>query len=474
MSIIKQSNIKRYIDNLRFTIEGNDKSNSYNFKDYEYLGETYKTLLKNDLLSNSFDVLFDFFAYRFDYSDENVVVKEIKKLFKKLNMSSFDLLLYTYKLNSIIFSWTNNDCKELDCLDDINLIVCNVVYYYKLFLLYCFDIVFNNKKISCNGLVGKYKDLDDAISLCYKDYKGFDIEVKELLGLSFCLSDEDKKNCSINTSAVPLFQKIKFKYDFIIIKELLQALLKEESSFYLSNYRLDIHVLSSLFSELIENEENIELSKNFYSLLKKRAYLLPEKGIHIKPSKVSIVIDMFERQLDGDNYLILISSPSNNKHNRYYYTFINLSKEFCINNSPFLYDLCNFIYSFYKLDDSAKIVFGKEFNESPSLFMSYNMNDISGVFGAIRMIKGRSSKIHLDYSVEVPYYWKYRGKCYPSHKKDEFLRDIKKGSSVYVSAFKRRLPKGQKASDNARSLAKIYCIELGDNETLVSPFTRCN
>lgn len=41
-----------------------------------------------------------------------------------------------------------------------------------------------------------------------------------------------------------------------------------------------------------------------------------------------------------------------------------------------------------------------------------------------------------------------------------------------LAPFKRTLPMGQKRSDEASVLAKNLCINLSDNETIVSSFER--
>ena len=81
--------------------------------------------------------------------------------------------------------------------------------------------------------------------------------------------------------------------------------------------------------------------------------------------------------------------------------------------------------------------------------------------------------MYEDFLVEIPYYWRYKGnvKSKPTNKSG-FLKADNESSFIYVSAFKRKLPLGQKASDKAKELSEYYCIELEEDETLVSPFIR--
>lgn len=78
----------------------------------------------------------------------------------------------------------------------------------------------------------------------------------------------------------------------------------------------------------------------------------------------------------------------------------------------------------------------------------------------------------IDYEVFMPEYWKY---------KDNNSNNIKKtgepispivSKMIRINAFKRRLAEGQHRSYEAESLAKKLCIQLDDDEIIVSPFER--
>lgn len=89
--------------------------------------------------------------------------------------------------------------------------------------------------------------------------------------------------------------------------------------------------------------------------------------------------------------------------------------------------------------------------------------------------KGTSKKKFSNFEVLAPYYWKYRGGYSPNskHKVNSgidfgFYGEI----TQEISAFKRRLPARSKASEEAKVLAEKYALDLDEDETLVSPFTR--
>lgn len=129
-----------------------------------------------------------------------------------------------------------------------------------------------------------------------------------------------------------------------------------------------------------------------------------------------------------------------------------------------------FLYCFYKLEGYAKDLYGEEFNSDPHLVVSFKTD--SFISSGLVTIKGRS-EIYDDFMVEVPYYWRYRGNIkYSPVSKGNFLKNRDSDSFIYVSAYKRKLPLGQKTSDKAKELSKYYCIELEEDETLVSPFIR--
>lgn len=89
--------------------------------------------------------------------------------------------------------------------------------------------------------------------------------------------------------------------------------------------------------------------------------------------------------------------------------------------------------------------------------------------------KGTSKKKFSNFEVLAPYYWKYKD-LYSYNTKYKVNLGIDFGfygkMTQEISAFTRKLPVGQVASSIAKDLAKKYCLELEEGETIVSPFTR--
>lgn len=465
MSVIKQSIPRKYMMNLKELIDSKEISD---YDEYECYSECCNLLIQKDLYSNPYNELFDYFSFKFvNISDCS---SDVKKIFKRNKIDSNKLLIYIYRITSIIVKYKQH---RVGTLDDKVLVTSITLNSYKLFLMYCFDIVYGNKRVSINGEIKKYKDLDTSIELVNKSSKTVKTGIQALMLSINPITNEERnrgvarKDFDIKDSDIALFQKTIFKYEYILLMYLIDNILVEEKHHYLNTDLFDFHVLGSLISELRDYEFCRELSEEYYTLLKKRAFLIPKNGISINPKQIGFGLDLFERQFDGDNYLVVITRIKNLN----YYTIINLNKEFCINNSPYLYDICNFLYSLYKLDDYAESIYGKEFSDNPHMLLSFKTD--SFITEGVHIIKGKSD-VYSDFTVEIPYYWRYRAKVKtPSQSKKDFLNSIKEGNSfVYISAFKRSLPVGRKASARAIELSKFYCLELEENETLVSPYVR--
>ena len=475
MSIVKQKefiNARALVDNILEDMELNVDSSSY-------LDELYgecKAYVGQGGVTDNLDRLFDYFYFNvYNIKDNKDFSSNIKKIIKSLGIDSYYLLEGIYVLNSYIV----RECREyIDTVSNLSnewLIIRWTANYFKLFLYYCFDICFGGKSISCPSFSCKYKELDDPLGFSIKKIKGFKDNLNTLLlgidaikngKVASVLANGLKAKIDIEKVELGVFQKIRLKYDFIFLDHLVKKLLPEESSYYLSRFRYSQFIFDSIRSELIDSECNIELHYNFYRLLKKRAYLIPHSGISISPSSLGMSLDIFERQFNGDNHLVIISNFKDSDTS--FFTVINLSKEYVVSNSTCLYDIVNFLYYFYKLDEYA-VEFGDNYTSDPHLLLSYKTNNF--LDSGMLVIKGTAST-YTDFVVEVPYYWRYKGKARNPIKKKEFLDYCSKGSFEYISAFKRRLPSGSVASEKAKDLAKYYCIELEEGETLVSPFIR--
>ena len=343
---------------------------------------------------------------------------------------------------------------------------------FKLFLYYVFDLCFDNSKIFVGNLRFKYGDLDNILTVIRQVDKQFDDVYTGAMiykGLAKPLP-KGAKYKPLKDDDLAVFQRIRFKYDYILVQKLFKELMPEEFGYYNSRFNMMDFIISNILAELEESEFNMELSPSFYSLLRKRAYLIPKNGINLKPSRFNLDLDLYERQLNGDNYLIVIQNIEHVSH----VTLINLTKEFTVSTNALMYDVCNFLYSFYKLNDYAESMFGESYANDPRILVSFKTDNMFSQ--PFMVIKGKSED-YSYYDIESPYYWRYKDKGrnkLPSQNSKSFLKSLEKeeGSFIYVSAYKRKLPIGQRASEKAKEMAKFYCVELEDNETLVSPFIR--
>lgn len=81
----------------------------------------------------------------------------------------------------------------------------------------------------------------------------------------------------------------------------------------------------------------------------------------------------------------------------------------------------------------------------------------------------------LEYEVYKPSYWKYKGLAkLKQHNQKELVEkeSLLAEKEIKINAFKRKLPKGSSRSKQAEELARKYCLDLKDDETVVSPFER--
>ena len=469
MPIIKQSFPLKYIESALGIVDYINEEDSVGLEEHSYYSECCSMLDEVRPGPSPYLVLFDYYFFKYSKGDFDCS-GDIKKLYKLHNIDHNDLLVYIKELLSYSIRVKDRYAEDSESVSDTALPCITIFLGFVVFLVYVFDLCTANKKLASPTTTCKFKDLDNYISYLAKKVPKFKKEIEMTFLLSLygdeVLPAGMKRVFNVDKVSTATFQKYKLKHDYILIQHLIKSLLVEESSYYSARHCLDVHAIGSLMSELKENEFNLDLSTEFYVLLRKRAYLLPYNGISITPSKIEFSIDVYERQLDGDNYLIVIT----NKEEFSYFTFINLTKGYTVNNSPWLYDICNFLYSFYKLEGPALELYGESFTSDPLLVLSYKFDSFLST--GIETIKGRSD-VYKDFIVESPYYWRYKGDERKRIDNKSFYKESTGETSFkYISAFKRGLPSGYKASDDAKSVSKLYCIELKDGETLVSPFVR--
>ena len=108
-----------------------------------------------------------------------------------------------------------------------------------------------------------------------------------------------------------------------------------------------------------------------------------------------------------------------------------------------------------------------------------SLNAQKGIdFKSIQLIfvdQGDNLDVFEEINVKVlkPSQWKYKEDCIVTERKGHNInKNLLAEKIVKVNAFKRKLPSGSKRSDNADMLSKKYCIDLNEDETIVSPFER--
>lgn len=446
MSIFKQSYSKTYIKAMLAVVEKIKNLRGIEIEEHSYYNECVRMMSNVNMNVDGIDVLFDYYYFKYGFSEKDCS-KDLKVLFKEYKVSPDDILLYVKSLSSYCLrleDFPNKYYSEklMPCV--------SLLSGFCVFLIYSFDIAFSNKKLELKDIKCKFRDLDCVVDFISSKNRIFKNKLdKTLISLSCNNIDLCGKKFEIDIELLPS-QKYHLKHDIILMQSLLNKLLCEENDVYLGRFKLNDYILDSISSNIKEQIFNYELSNEFYSLLRKRAYLIPSSGVSISYNEFEI--DLFERQLDGNNYLVCIV----NKKDHSYFTIINLTESFTLNVNPFLVELCSVLCSFYKMSDKPV----------PSV-LNFKMD---------RFISDGAESIETfivnqeDIVVKSPYYWRLSNKDYTSGLSVEGLKMPR--SEVYISAFKRKLPSGYKASDEAVSMSKLYCIDLEEGETLVSPFIR--
>lgn len=213
---------------------------------------------------------------------------------------------------------------------------------------------------------------------------------------------------------------------------------------------------------------------NQEDLLKGRNLYIPDRGIVIK----------FDEKADNIDSIMLREYHDDDLH----FLYISYTMQGCLRFLPFdMTDLnVSFIHVLYETDVVAILmVMGflglsdklkKSEEQLDSLFEFYGnksltykelkmySNEISNIVEGITGF-AREDNIHF----ETPTHWNYENKSKPVQTPwgDTYLIKDRK-----VGVYTRRLPAGQKASEEAKALAKKVFMELGEDKTIVDEFVR--
>ena len=253
-----------------------------------------------------------------------------------------------------------------------------------------------------------------------------------------------------------------FQLNLIIFYKLVESTLDSDViNFYLKNASLGQYLSSYVISDLESKESYCCLVDKFVSLFRRRKFLIPYNGVEIVCDNLTFTV--FERQFEDCNYLIILPSD---KSELIAPLAINLNTGGVLGSSHCLYDVLNVLFYFYELDSKCD---GLMLPKDPLLYNSFNFYDACS---EVRTIKG-TDYMFKSFEVRVPYYWNYRNSNKnSSDKESSFRSDFYGEETIQISAFTRKLPKGYTASDEAKELAKKYCLDLEEGETVVSPFSK--
>lgn len=471
MGIIKLKQIKQLTVNLQELITIIVEEDHSDITIYDVYIESAALLQDNNLLDDTLKSLYDYLTLVIvdDIKDNIDITKKLKKLYKNLNISDENYLLHLKQVVNVVHRAYEMD-NETDGLENRLVAQRVIVAIYYFILIYMFDLCNQNKKITIGNkqiTYGNLFELENLITnntLAEKSAVATSIAAIQHIPYDIVLKNLNQVNYATSI-------KYKTQFELPLINMLLHNLLsRDEFSNYCKSLTVGIAVSNALVQEFKEEEDTVELVPKLYELLRHRAYLIPHCGISLVPSSMEVSMDVYERQYNGDNYLIIFVKL--NKATEFTgHLLINLNKQFMLSTFPYVYDIISFLYNFYKLEEKALDKFGIEYSSDPKLYYSYN---IIQFIDPKKVIKGKSAT-YKDFTIEVPYYWRYKdtAKKYKVLNKEQFLDAIRKGNKeVYISAFKRKLPSGFKPSNESIEMAKVYCLDLEPGETLVSPHIR--
>lgn len=237
--------------------------------------------------------------------------------------------------------------------------------------------------------------------------------------------------------------------------------------------------LSTLFLDK-EEEENTEFKfpslavNSDFSTLRERKYLLPKNGVIVisdeAPKESSLILEGYD-DLIGYYICQLVDNSIDKHFNLFFLTSCTSNVYIADVNLSCLFNLYDVKYSTW---DKSKTILnssvdGLRFMKMEDVFKAAYDIDVEGI---IKIYGNNYLDEDLNITVLKPSYWKYKGDCLNINKTGKHCNNLLAEKIVKVNAFKRKLPSGSKRSDNADMLSKKYCIDLNEDETIVSPFER--
>lgn len=495
-------------------------------KTNELLGETKMDIINEllNLLSDGLEItrktsyLFDYILLAYN-PDKNMNIKQdVKKIMKSKSLTLLDI----YKLLRLIDEkyinifridisdrkdkiqlnsyYENKENKEYDKLN-----VASLLILCHRFLLYILKVLpnyrFNLPKLKSTKVYrkGELKELKRSfyklqllsIMAEKNDYDMADVNMT----LEGELSDEELRNKISNIrytveTRLNKFENMINEYvhignsvtsyterETVLCLDLLQQLLPEQYDYYSKLIDGENVLVRRIMNEIRDNEFATVVCRDFVKALYKRDYLIPQHGVHIRrnqpeetkytilPLDYAVNIDIYERNVNGEHYIIVLDLTSDLD-----ITIFNLTTLKVYNTNAGLYDLLNVLMYFYGIEDS---MLKHPETDEPILYTTYD--SMLCLTKEYVTAKG-TSDVYKDFEIEIPYYWRYKGRYKTGAKKDDNSIGLRPSNTVYklakIAPFTRRLREGAKPSPEAVAYAKQYCIQLDEGKTLVREFEK--
>ena len=391
--------------------------------------------------------------------DMNKEYKVLKKFISKLNLEQFKII---HKLRLILEDKIVKEETTLNCSEN------------KLIIFSCFILILTICEGGVLYLPLKYKDktinigrwLDSLIDLKQVN------DEHPIVRYTVASDTKEKATREFVRSLNEKLIECSNKYEGLIYNKYYMELLN--LAFALNNPQLRSKIENYLTEDsfkysaqylalAIDEDKNLReryvAKSNVAEELYNRKVLLPEGGIVIKNKKEQCSTIVCE--CDDDIFGRMI----------FWYTWmheIGISQAECVFLTDKLTTLGRMmpgtedVFNIYEIAD--------KFKDSKIEFISLSpvVNNKTGekIVEAIRS----TVKAKEKHDMYTPVYWKY--------KDTNIVQEFKSEDKLYgqeiklLAPFKRTLPKGQKRSEEASALAKKLCINLKDNETVVSGFER--
>ena len=396
-------------------------------------------LINNNRLEDTkiLDKLFINFS---DFTDNNKVFTHIRKFIRKLREDEY---LKIYNIAYSYISYLYRDIED-QSIENINTyVLSNKTDIYSSYLLASFIIsILNlsrfsyikgyNKKIKIREIKGKLNDL-------YKD-----IYYKNLIDNRINIFNEYPNRFDSN-----LFNFSRLAYMYHLDKDMFYNIMDINNNF-----------LVDLFYDGYMIDEIIVMNEKIYNCFKNRKYPLPEEGIFITDIYYNGVgnIIVREKLIDNKLWILIYYELGSN----IYPLFINLVDKYTLFVNRSYTRVLEILLRFYGIEPNINPLTLSE--TYPGEYLTYNGNGYvtKSNIEIIYKIKDnyKVSKININAGDNI------------NLKNKASSDNIKIEKIIKLFPYKRKLVKGQHASQDAIEYAKKYYLNLEEGETIVREHTK--